>query len=196
MESGLETNGIATRRTRWTGWLRHHAADVTGAALVAALLLAIHLRILTYVTGQDPFTYTRLAQNLLATQFSLGELLRMSRFIVPGYPILLAGVLFVAGPFAVAWFNLVLLVLFFLLLARLLRRWGFPAWAPLIVAWTALWLAVPGGSLNPHFLFYAFRGPAQFLLILAAYSLVDSATPQTRAGGVRLALARIRSASR
>jgi len=161
----------------------------TVGILVGGLLLAVHLRVLSYVTGQDPFTYTRLAMELLGSGFSLECLVRVAKFIVPGYPILLAGVIKMAGPFAVAWVNVVIMMMAFGLLIRLLRRWGFSAGASLIICWAAIWLVFRSGDLNAHYVFFAFRGAAQFLFIVGAYSLVDKAVPASRGGGVRLALA-------
>lgn len=157
--------------------------------LVGGLLLMVHLRVLSYVTGQDPFTYTRLAIELLDSRFSLECLGRVAKFVVPGYPILLAGVIKVAGPFAVSWVNVVLMIMAFGLLIRLLRHWGFSAGAALMICWAAIWLVFRSGNLNAQYLFFAFRGAPQFLLVMGAYSLADGALPVSRGGGGRLALA-------
>lgn len=157
--------------------------------LVGGLLLMVHLRVLSYVTGQDPFTYTRLAIELLDSGFSLECLGRVAKFVVPGYPILLAGVIKVAGPFAVSWVNVVLMIMAFGLLIRLLRHWGFSAGAALMICWAAIWLVFRSGNLNAQYLFFAFRGAPQFLLVVGAYSLADGALPVSRGGGGRLALA-------
>lgn len=157
--------------------------------LVGGLLLTVHLRVLSYVTGQDPFTYTRLAMDLLESEFSLECLTRVARFVVPGYPLLLAGVIRMAGPFAVSWVNVVIMILAFGLLLRLLKRWGFSAGASLIICWAALWLMFRSGDLNAQYVFFAFRGAAQFLFIVGAYSVADKAVPSSRWGGGRLALA-------
>lgn len=175
------TGRVAGVGGRWPWW----AAGV----LAGGLLLAVHLRVLSYVTGQDPFTYTRLAMELLNSGFSLECLGRVAEFVVPGYPLLLAGVIRVAGPFAVSWVNVVIMILAFGLLIRLLRQWGFPAGGALIICWAAIWLVFRSRDLNAQYLFFAFRGAPQFFLVVGAYSLAEGAIPSSRGGGVRLALA-------
>ena len=157
--------------------------------VVTGVLLAMQLRIVTHVTGQDPFTYIRLGQDLLASGFAAEEITRVSGFIAPGFPVLLAALIFVAGPFAPAWLNTVLLILFFLILAHLLRQWQFPPWAPLIISLAAIGLILRGSTLAPHFLFYAFRGAIQFFFIGAAYAVMAGAQPTRKGGYLRLGLA-------
>ncbi len=157
--------------------------------LVTGVLLAMQLRIVTHVTGQDPFTYIRLAQNLLESGFAREELARVSAFIAPGFPVLLAALIFVASPFAPAWLNTVLLILFFCILIHLLRKWQFPPWAPLIISLAAIWLILRGSALAPHFLFYAFRSTIQFFFIGAAYGVMVGAQPTRKGGYLRLGLA-------
>lgn len=170
-------------------FIRKQGAWWAVGILTGGLLLAVHLRVLTYVTGQDPFTYTRLAMALLDSGFSLECLGRVAEFVVPGYPLLLAGVIRVAGPFAVSWVNVVIMILSFGLLIRLLRQWGFPAGAALIICWAAIWLVFRSRDLNAQYLFFAFRGAPQFFLVVGAYSLAEGAFPSSRGGGGRLALA-------
>lgn len=77
------------------GW----GASLLGIGLV---LLAAQLQILTYASGQDPFTYTRLALDLLQGGMSLAAFRSVADFIIPGWPMVLAGVIQLFGPYAVS----------------------------------------------------------------------------------------------
>lgn len=163
--------------------------ESAGVGLVLGVLWVVQFRILTYVTGQDPFTYTRLAMDIVKAGFGLESIREVASFIMPGYPLLLAAVILVAGPLAVAWVNVVLLSIIFLLLFRLVRRWDMGGWAFSIIGLCLIWLIFRHGPLNPHFLFYAFRGPAQLLCIVAAFSLVVDSGPGLWSGRLRLSAA-------
>ena len=159
------------------------------AVLIGAVLLAAQLKILTYVTGEDPYTYTRLAIELIDQRFSPEAWRSVAGFIAPGYPALLAGAMMAFGPYAVAWVNMALLLVAFVLLYAVCRRWGFsPADAGIVVL-AALAFTLRGGPLNAHFLLYAFRGAPQFLFMVWALYLVVTASPPSRWAGVRLGLA-------
>ena len=176
---------MSDQHTKLRGLL--HAAGCW--LLPCAVLLYAQLHLLTYVTGQDPFTYVRLAQSLLAQRFSFNAWREVVSFVAPGYPALLAIVIAVAGPYATAWINLLLLIISFGLLVRLFRRWGLSPEAISSAGLIIVWLTFRGYSLNAHYLLYAFRGAAQFLLILLAYAVAGSADPAKRSGGARLAVA-------
>lgn len=156
---------------------------------IGLVLLAAQLQILTYASGQDPFTYTRLALDILKGGMSLEALRAVAGFIIPGWPTVLALVIKLFGPYAVSWVG------FFVLwgagagLLRLSRKWGLSPWSGLILAWTLLWLIWNGEGLYAHFLLYAFRGAPQFLCMVWAFVLLEEADPRRRGGGLRLGLA-------
>ena len=154
--------------------------------LLGGLLAAIQWQVLTYVTGEDPFTYARLAVQLLDARFSLAALREVASFIIPGFPILLAGVMALFGIYAVAWVNTVLMFLSGLLVLRILKRWGYRD--STLVLMIGLWMVLLFRQVNlhPYFLFYAFRGPAQFFFILLAYDLITATRPDRSQAPVRL----------
>ena len=168
-------------RPAW-GW----GASLLGIGLV---LLAAQLQILTYASGQDPFTYTRLALDLLQGGMSLAAFRSVADFIIPGWPMVLAGVIQLFGPYAVSWVG------FFVCwgagagLLRLARKWGLGPAGGLLLAGALLWLVWSGESLYAHFLLYAFRGAPQFLCMVWAFVLLEEADPGRRGGGLRLGLA-------
>jgi len=164
------------------GW----GASLLGIGLV---LLAAQLQILTYASGQDPFTYTRLALDLLQGGMSLAAFRSVADFIIPGWPMVLAGVIQLFGPYAVSWVG------FFVCwgagagLLRLARKWGLGPAGGLLLAGALLWLVWSGESLYAHFLLYAFRGAPQFFCLVWAFVLLEGADPARRSGGARLGLA-------
>ena len=163
--------------------------DAGGWLLIGIVLLAAQLKILTYVTGEDSFTYSRLAGELIERHFSADAWGALSGFIAPGYPAMLAGAIVVFGPLAVAWVNFVLLLAAFGLLLALCRRWEIPNWGAAIGGLCVLVFTFRGGPLNAHFLLYAFRGAPQFLFMVGAMYLAVSASPDSRWAGSRLGLA-------
>lgn len=161
-------------------------ASWAGSGLV---LLAAQLRILTYLTGQDPFTYVRLGLELLQNGLSLEALRKVAAFIVPGYPLFLAMVVRGFGPYAPAWVGFFWLWGALTGLLLLGRKWGLGPWGGLLMATTLLWLLWRGDPLHAHYLLYAFRGGPQFFVVVWAVVLVESADPVRPRGGLRLSLA-------
>ncbi|HMO51468.1 MAG TPA: hypothetical protein PKE26_09490 [Kiritimatiellia bacterium] len=154
--------------------------DLAASWLLVGVIVAAHLKVLTYVTGQDPFTYVRLALDLLRAGFSWSAWRDIASFIAPGYPGLLAAVIGLFGPWAVAWVNLFFVAGTWLLYYRLLRRWGFEAGPSCGAALAAFGLTLSGSALNAHFLFYPFRGAPQFFFMLAAMYAVAGVLPDDR----------------
>ncbi|HAL91492.1 MAG TPA: hypothetical protein DCM68_00500, partial [Verrucomicrobia bacterium] len=147
-----------------------------------AELLATQLKILTYSTGQDPFTYTRLAMGLLERGMSLEALGSVAGFIIPGWPIVLAMVIKLLGPFAVSWVGFVFMWGALAGLLLLARKRGLSPWGGLLLAWALLWLVWNGEGLYAHFLLYAFRGAPQFFCMVWAFVLLEAAHPAQRSG--------------
>jgi len=153
------------------------------------VLLAAQLQILTYASGQDPFTYTRLALDLLQGGMSLAALRSVADFIIPGWPIVLAVVIQLFGPYAVSWVG------FFILwgsaagLLRLARKWGLGPAGGLLLVWALLWSVWNGEGLYAHFLLYAFRGAPQFFCMVWAFVLLEGTDPARRSAAARLSLA-------
>ncbi len=155
-------------------WRRH---DMGALLLLLAVLFAAHLRILNYVTGEDPLTYTRLALDLLDARFGGSAWVDLAGFIMPGYPAILALVIAVAGPVAVPWVNVFFMGAAFSMLYALYKRWGLTPGAGLVAGLTAIALILQAYPINAHFLFYAFRGAAHFFFIVAAFVLAQRADP-------------------
>ncbi len=154
-----------------------------------AVLLAVHLKILTYASGQDPFTYTRLALDLLENGMSSAAMRTVAEFIIPGWPVVLAVVIRLFGPYAVSWVGFVVLWGAAAGLLRLARQWGLGPSGGLLLVWTVLLLIWIGEGLYAHFLLYAFRGAPQFFCIVWAFVLLEGADPVHKSGGIRLGLA-------
>jgi hypothetical protein len=169
-----------------SAWLR--AAGVLG---VGAVLLAAHLKILTYVTGQDPFTYARLGMDLLQGGVSAEALREVADFIVPGYPLMLAGVARWLGPYASAWVGFVFTWGALAGLLHVGRRRGLGPWGALLMGWTFLWLAWRIYPMHAHFLLYAFRGAPQLCAMVWAFALAEGSEASRRSGVARLALASV-----
>ncbi len=156
------------------GWRRR---DVGAVLLLLCVLLAAHLRILDYVTGEDPLTYKRLAFELLDARFSWTAWAELARFIMPGFPAILAVVIAVAGPVAVPWVNVFFMGAAFTMLYALYKRWGLTSGAGLVAGLVAIVLILQAFPMNAHFIFYAFRGAVHFLFIVAAFFVVQRADP-------------------
>lgn len=170
-----------SKRSHAWAWL----VSMGGGALV---LLAAQLRILTYASGQDPFTYVRLGLDLLDCGFSREALREVAQFIIPGYPLILAGVAHGFGPYALPWVGFFFCGGALAGLLRLCKQWGLGPWHALLLVWTLLWLVWSGDPLYAHFLLYAFRGAPQFMAMVWAFVLVEGADPTRRKGAVRLGL--------
>lgn len=141
-----------------------------GAMLAAsAVVFVLHLRILTYVTAQDPFIYIRLARRLADASFNPAEILGVFQWMMPGYPLLLAASLRAGGPFAPYWVNLPFTVGLFVMLLLLARRLYADGLPLAVMTLSGVWLILAGHGLNPHFLLYPFReSPMLFFCLLGS----------------------------
>ncbi len=160
---------MVTGMQRWRG--------IGSCLILGVVIVAAQLRILTTITGQDPFTYVRVALELIDGAFRLEAWRSVAGFVVPGYPALLAVVVLLAGPLAVAWVNMVFFLAACILLYGLLRRGGMRESGALIALLGMLLLLFTGYPLYPHFLFYAFRSAPQFFFIVCAYYVESLARP-------------------
>lgn len=141
--------------------------------IAAAFLLAVQLRVVTYVCGNDPMLYMRAARTILQPDLYGFDALRQAlTFVAPGYPLILAGVTAIAGDLAPYWSNLVFLLftlplmwIVFLKLTGSTRAAAF-----MLLFW--LWIAIAGHPLHAPFLLYPFREVPRMLLVYAAYAMI------------------------
>ncbi len=149
------------------------------AMLVAVCLLVTiaAFRIQTYISGQDPVTYMRLARSLLAEPVGSPEFREALTQFAPGYAMIVAVAIRVGGRFAPHWINLGFGLLLFLVVARFLDRlYQDAAKTSLFLVMMALFLFT-GYAINPHFLLYPFRAMPGYLLIWTAFLLLLPARP-------------------
>ena len=142
------------------------------SALAAVLLpLCAYLRISTCSTGADPQIFISLALDILDHRFA-----EVAAFVVPGWPLYLAAVIHLFGPFAACWANVPLFVLLvfalWILLSDLLASRTRAALAALFSAIALL----AGSGHNPHFLLWAFRQTPIYLASLLSLLFVRRAT--------------------
>ena len=138
--------------------------------IVCALGWLTAWRIMSYATGQDPRIYLHFAEDIRASGYSAAAIARCTDWVVPGYPLLLAGVLDTLGLFAAYWINLPVFFLAVGLLAKVLRRSAAPAEAGLALL-VFFWIVVAGYPLNPHFLFLPFRGAIEWAWMFGAMAM-------------------------
>jgi len=135
--------------------------------LCMAAVCVAHVNTLTYVSGQDPFMYLRLA-NRMAVADSADEVIQQltQAPFLPAYPAILALSIKAFGPFAPFWVNVLLFLCMIPILAFLLRYLLQDIWAGILALLAVLWVVFNGYPLNAHFLLYPFRGlPAMFFMI-------------------------------
>ncbi len=134
----------------------------------AALALVAFLRIHTYLTGQDPRTFIVLARRIAEARFSLAAIREVARFVVPGYPLLLAPVVSLFGVQAAFWTNLALFTATLALLNRLFARLMEDEWQAGAMTLFCLAGLFAGFHRNAHFLLLAFRQTPIYLFMAAA----------------------------
>jgi hypothetical protein len=158
--------------------MKRHWQRILYWGLLAAGTLWAYSRIHTYATGQDPRTFLLLAKQLLHGGAGGGN----GGLVVPGWPLVLAGVMKVAGPYAAFWTNVPLFVLLagFLgvLAGHLSRSRGVGA---VVGAGSAL-LLLGGCPYNPHFLLWAFRQTPIYLTATLALLFVERAVARRAEG--------------
>ena len=142
-------------------------------AALAAILLPVcaYLRISTCATGADPQIFISLARDILDHRFA-----EVAAFVVPGWPLCLAAVIRLFGPFAACWANVPLFALLvfalWLLLSDLLASRTRAALAALFAAIALL----AGSGHNPHFLLWSFRQTPIYLPSLLSLLFIRRAT--------------------
>ncbi|NCC53307.1 MAG: hypothetical protein EOM20_19135 [Spartobacteria bacterium] len=145
-----------------------HGILITAILLCMAAVGVAHLNTLTYVSGQDPFMYLRLA-NRMASAGTVGAALQHLKDapFLPVYPALLAGSIKLFGPFAPYWFNMALFMCLVPVLGFLLRFLLRDIWAAVIALLAVCLLLLGGYPLNAHFLLYPFRELPAMLFMVA-----------------------------
>ena len=162
--------------------MKTRLAKILFLAAVALGTLWAYLRIHTYATGQDPRTFLLMAKGMLGGASPVD-----ARLVVPGWPLVLAGVVKLFGIHAAFWTNVPLFVMLVWALQALLEEMtgGFRRSAAMAAG--AVLLVLGGYPLNPHFLLWAFRQTPMYLAgILAWLCLVRAVRRQSEG---RLAMA-------
>lgn len=155
---------------------RRYAEILFWVAVTAGTLWA-YSRVHTYATGQDPRTYLVLAKGL-----AFGGASGNAGLVVPGWPMVLAAVMRLAGIHAAFWTNVPLFVLLIGAVGTLAGRLsGSAAKGMAIAAGTAL-LALGGYEHNPHFLLWAFRQTPMYLTAVLALLCTERAVARRAAG--------------
>ena len=155
--------------------MKTRLAKILFLAAVALGTLWAYLRLHTYATGQDPRTFLLMAKGMLGGASPVD-----SRLVVPGWPLVLAGVMKLFGPHAAFWTNVPLFVMLVWALQALLEEMtgGFRRSAAMAAG--AVLLVLGGYPLNPHFLLWAFRQTPMYLAgILAWLCLVRAVKRQS-----------------
>lgn len=143
-----------------------------------ACTLWAYSRVHTYATGQDARTYLVLAKHLLQGGGAGGN----EGLVVPGWPLVLAGVMKCFGIYAAYWTNVplfVLLVGFLGVLAGNLSRNR--ARGAVVAAGSAL-LLLGGCPYNPHFLLWVFRQTPIYLTAVLALLFTERAVSRRAEG--------------
>lgn len=157
------------------------------AAAAGAVLALAFARIHTYVTAQDPFWYIALARQVLSGRVIAPDLSPGLFFVSPGFPLLLAGLIRVFGPYSPYFLNLILGIGFLAVYAALMKRCfprdGNRGGNPGIHLGLMMLIILGGYPHHAHFLLYPFRGmPIYFLILLGHWLLLrmDPAQSPTR----------------
>lgn len=146
---------------------------VVTLAFGTVFLLAVQLRVLTYVCGNDPMLYQRAARVILQPGLYGWLAWREAlTFVAPGYPLFLAIVIGVFGDLAPYWSNFVLLLLLLPLMWWVFwRLTGRPRTAALCVCCS--WMIVfSGHPLHAPFMLYPFRETLRLLLVYLSFALL------------------------
>lgn len=158
------------------GRMKGRSGRILFLLAVAVLALWGYLRIHTYATGQDPRTFLLIAKQFLGS----GPERISGVFVVPGWPLLLAGVIRVFGIHAAFWTNVPLFVALAWALRLLVAETGADGRRSAAVAGVSLLLVLGGYPLNAHYLLWAFRQtPLYLAAVLAMFSLRRAAGRQS-----------------
>ena len=137
--------------------------------LLLAWLVALLWKVQTYVSGQDPYYYMHLARTLLEEPPGTVAFQKALLKVAPGWPLMLAAVRKVAGPFAPYWLNLVFASLFFCSLVSIIRNCLTAGRSHVVVLYATAIVMFLGYGLNTHFLLYLFRAMPAYALVMLGY---------------------------
>ena len=141
--------------------------------LLFAWLLAVMCKVQTYVSAQDPGFYMHLGRMLLDNPPGSPAFREALFRVAPGFPLILAAVRTIGGPFVPYWINLGFAGLFFAGLASVTRRCLTRHADDGVVVYTTAIVMFMGYGLNTHFLLYLFRGmPAYAFAMMGFWVLV------------------------
>lgn len=146
---------------------------------IAACTLWAYGKVHTYATGQDPRTYLVLAKGMLEGNTEGGG---SAGLVVPGWPLVLAGVMKVFGVHAAFWTNVPLFVLLIGLLGILSGRLSGSWRQGTVVAAGSALLMLGGFEHNPHFLLWAFRQTPIYLTAVLAFLCLERAVARRSEG--------------
>ena len=132
-------------------------------------LFALMWKVQTYVSGQDPSYYISLARTLLDADPGSPQFRAALLRVAPGFPVMLAGIRYLAGPFAPYWVNLAWACLFFACLASVVRKTLAQDTGVGVVLLTTAVVVFLGYGLNTHFLLYLFRGMSACALAMLGF---------------------------
>ena len=164
--------------------MRTRLAKILFLAAVALGTLWAYLRIHTYATGQDPRTFLLMAKGMLGGASPVD-----SRLVVPGWPLVLAGVMKLFGTHAAFWTNVPLFVMLVWTLQALLEEMTGSFRRSAAMAAGAVLLVLGGYPLNPHFLLWAFRQTPMYLAGILAWLCLVKAVRRQSAGRLAVAAA-------
>lgn len=128
-------------------------------------------RIHTYSTGQDPRTYLTLARGIAEGK----GLSSLGGAVVPGWPLLLAGVIRLFGIYAAFWTNVPLFVLLIWVVQMLCADWTGSVRRGAAMAFFAALVLLSGFGNNPHYLLWAFRQTPMYLTSVFALLCLERA---------------------
>ena len=164
---GWATIGEDGRMNRMKRW-RYIALFL---AVLSVGTLWAYLRIHTYSTGQDPRTFLVLARGLAEGK----GLSQGVGFVVPGWPLILAGVIRLFGIHAAFWTNVPLFVLLIWTVQAFCADLTGSARRGAAIAICATLVLLNGYVNNPHYLLWAFRQTPIYLTSALALLCLERA---------------------
>ncbi|MBR4189570.1 MAG: hypothetical protein IKQ55_06360 [Kiritimatiellae bacterium] len=165
--------------------MKKRLAFMAFLAAVGICALWAYTKVHTYATGQDPKTYLLLAKQILHGDFGAGG----AWLVVPGWPLVLAGVMKVFGVHAAFWTNVPLFTLLVGVLAALAGNLSGSWRRGALVAAGAALLMLGGSPYNPHFLLWAFRQTPVYLTSALSLLFLERAVARRAAGKPAAAVA-------
>ena len=150
----------ASPRSAWF----HALTPLAIAVLTAWAFNRIH----TLVTGQDPRTFIVLARQIAEQHFAFDSIREVARFVIPGYPLLLAAVIAVFDIHAAFFVNSFLFTGMMWMLYRIFIRLGITPPAAATMTLFCLAGLFAGDTRNAHFLLLSFRNTPIYTCTLGA----------------------------